>query len=145
MKRTYILLALLGLILSALACNLPAGKPGTPPASTDQNQGKPFISGSGIGTIKLLTDTRGAGAKPLFKWQTVPEAARYELIVYDQAGAPYWAWDGTQTQIYLGGTESQPSADSAGPSLDAGYSWTVVAFDGNDKVIASSATRSISP
>lgn len=145
MKRIYILLALFGLILSTFACNLLAGKPGTAPASSDQNQSKPFISGSGIGTIKLLTDTQGAGAKPLFKWQAVSGAARYELIVYDESSAPYWAWDGTQTQIYLGGTASQPPADSAGPSLGAGYSWTVVAFDDNDKVIASSAMQSISP
>lgn len=160
MRRVHILLVLVGVILLTLACSPIAGKPGTTvpantaqsqdnsakaPESPVQSQGKPLISGSGIGTIELLTDTKGVGTKPLFEWKAVSGVARYELIVYDDAGAPYWAWDGSQTKVHLGGGETQPPEDSAGPSLGAGYSWSVVAFDSNDKVVAASDTQSISP
>lgn len=151
MRQMRISMVLIGVIIISMACSAPTSEmppvtATTPPASvTQQSQSKPLISGTGIETIELLTDTQGVGTKPLFEWKAVSGAARYELIVYDAAGAPYWAWDGTQTKVYLGGGNTQPPADSAGPSVTAGYSWSVVAFNDNDKVVAASDARPVSP
>jgi hypothetical protein len=112
---------------------------------TEEIQGEPFISAPNLVRLKLLTSTQGAGEKPLFQWEPVPDASYYQLAVFDEAGKPYWAWDGTAAQIYLGGTEEQPPADSSGPVIDQGYSWAVVAYDTQDHIIASSEVRAISP
>jgi hypothetical protein len=153
MKRSRFFLISGILILSTLACNLSSGGSGTQPggaatpASGNQPQSKsePLLSAPGLGTVQLKTDTQEVGAKPLFQWEAVANAARYQLILNDASGAPYWAWDGTGTQVYLGGGESPPPADSAGPTLEAGSTWAVIAFDSSGKVIASSEVRSISP
>ncbi len=153
MQRIRIYVIGIILILSMLACNLSSGGSGTQsggaatPASGNQPQSKsePLLSAPGLRTVQLKTDTKGVGPKPLFQWQAVPNAARYQLILNDASGTPYWAWDGTGTQVYLGGGESLPPADSAGPTLEAGSTWAVIAFDASGKVIASSEVGSISP
>jgi hypothetical protein len=108
-------------------------------------QGESFLSAPGIANIKVLTDIEGVGAKPLFAWEATANAERYQLIVFDEAGEPYWAWEGIKTQIYMGGTDTQPPDDSSGPSIDEGYTWAVVAYDSDDRVFAVSEVRSISP
>jgi len=144
------------LLLSILACGTssPAGGDESQPEAptnvptaepTEIPQGEPFVSVPGFESIELLTDITGVGEKPLFKWDAVTDAGRYQLIVFDEAGEPYWAWEGTKTQIYMGGTDEQPPADSSGPSIEAGYTWTVVAYNAEGKVIAASEVRSISP
>lgn len=145
MRRMHNLMFLIGVFLVTTACTQASETPVITATTTTHSQSKPFISASGISTIELLTDTQGVGTKPLLEWKALSGAVRYELIVYDDLGAPYWAWDGAQTEVYLGGGNTQPPADSAGPSVGAGYSWSVVAFNGNDKVIAASEVRSISP
>ena len=49
------------------------------------------------------TSITGTGFKPLFQWESVSGAGRYQLTVFDEAGEPYWAWEGAATQIYVGG------------------------------------------
>jgi hypothetical protein len=112
---------------------------------TEEIQGEPFITAPNLLHLKLITSPQGAGEKPLFQWEAVPDASYYQLVVFDETKKPYWAWDGRAAQIYLGGTEEQPSADSSGPVIDQGYSWAVVAFDEQNHVIASSEVRTISP
>jgi len=151
LNHFYILLA--ALLLSVVACGQSAGggeNPTTaatePPTSVPTEvQSEPFVSIPNIPSIKQLTDASGVGEKPLFKWESVTGAERYELVVFDEAGAPFWAWDGTVSQIYLGGTDKQPSADSNGPSIAGGYSWAVIAYGAEGKVIATSDKRPISP
>jgi hypothetical protein len=75
----------------------------------------------------------------------VPGADRYQLLVFDEAGQSYWAWEGSKTQVYMGGTEAQPAADASGPSVAAGYTWAVVAYDAAGNILASSGARPISP
>ena len=166
MKRTYLLISLLVIVLIAVACGTPASqnqdRPQTAatPESTNQIhtlqvqtptavptevQGEPFISAPDVTSIRLLTDVKGVGEKPLFMWEGVTEANRYQLLVFDEAGEPYWAWEGPNTQIYMGGTDAQPPADSSGPSIDTGYTWAVVAFDSDGKVLAASEVRPVSP
>ena len=165
MKLTRPLIALVVLVLMAVACGLPAGgngdapQAGTTPIDGGQvqspteavneapgeAQGEPFLNVPGIGQVILLTDVQGGGEFPLFAWEPVSGAERYQLVVFDEAGEPYWAWEGAQTQVYMGGAESQPPADSSGPVISAGYTWAVVSYDASGQVLASSELRPISP
>ncbi len=150
-NRFYILVVVL--LLSILACNLskrgnesqPEAPTNVPPGAPTEVQGEAFVSAPGVANLKLLTDVKGAGEKPLLQWETVTGASRYQLFVFDETSEPYWAWEGTATQIYMGGTDSQPPADSSGPSIDVGYTWAVVAYGSDGKVLAASETRPISP
>jgi hypothetical protein len=158
MKRTRPLIALVVLVLMTIACGLPAGgngdasQAGTTPVDGGQSQspteadiqGEPYIDVPGIGSIQLLTNVQGGGEKPLFSWKAVSDADRYQLIVFDENGEPYWAWEGMQTQVYMGGSEGLPDADSSGPSIAAGFHWAVVAYDASGQVLASSELRPIS-
>lgn len=155
MNRYRSFISLFMLFLATLGCgaftqnknNTPANIVTDTPteAQVDEPQGEPFITGPNIATLKLLTETQGIGEKPLLIWDAAENAGYYQLVVFDEAGKPYWTWEGSATQIYLGGTDSQPPADSSGPVISNGYSWAVVAYNAKDQVIASSAVRSISP
>ena len=156
--RSYIVL--FALFLAALGCGVFSQQENSSPTNTtddaptqpqvdegtqvDEPQGEPFITGPNIANIKLLTDTQGVGEKPLLKWDAVENADYYQLVVFDEVGRPYWAWEGNTTQIYLGGTDVQPPENSSGPFISNGYSWAVVAYNAEGQVIASSAIRSIS-
>jgi len=147
------------LLLAGLACSVSGGgnetSPtiGTTPVSGEQVQspteavvkGEPYISARGIESIHLFTEVQGVGDKPLFSWESISGAERYQLVVFDENGEPYWAWEGTQSQVYMGGSESQPPADSSGPSVAADYHWAVVAYDANGQALASSELRPVSP
>lgn len=166
MKHIGLSMTVVVIVLMALACGSPPSEnedsrpTGTTPESNSPVptpevpaptaaptavQADPFISAPGVANISLLTDTTGAGLKPLFVWEPVTSANRYQLVVFDEAGEPYWAWEGAKTQIYMGGTDSQPPDDSSGPSVDRGYSWAVVAYGSDDRMIAASEVRPISP
>jgi len=153
------------LLLAGLSCSVSSGgnetspTTGAPPVSGEQVQspteavtqapveiqGEPYISSPGIESIHLLTDIQGVGEKPLFSWEAVSGADRYQLVLFDENEEPYWAWEGGQTRIYMGGSEEQPPADSSGPSIAADYHWAVVAYDAGGQVLASSEVRPISP
>ena len=165
MKHTRLLIALVVMVLVAIACGLPSGgngvesQSGTTPVSSEQIESptealtkvpteipsEPFLRVPGIERVNLLTDVQGGGEKPLLAWESIPGADRYQLIVFDEAGEPYWAWQGSQTQVYMGGSESQPPADSSGPAVGAGYRWAVVAYDAKEEIVASSELKPISP
>jgi hypothetical protein len=106
---------------------------------------QPLLAAPGLGSIKLLTPLEGGGIRPLLAWDAVPGAERYQLLVFDEADQSYWAWEGGKTQVYMGGTEAQPAEDASGPSITAGYTWAVVAYDAAGNILASSGTRPISP
>lgn len=166
MKHTRPLIALVVVILLTIACGLSGGGNETEPQAaktpgnaeqvqsptdaltespTEVPPGEPFLDVPGISQVSLLTDIQGGEEMPLFAWEPVTGAERYQLVVFDEAGEPYWAWEGVQTQVYMGGAESQPPADSDGPVVSAGYTWAVVAYAANGQILASSELRSISP
>jgi hypothetical protein len=166
MKHIHLLITVVVIALMGVACGLPAGgnddilqteitsdngipvetpEIPTPTVMPTEVQGEPFLAAPGVGTMKQLTDTERVGVKPLLAWEAVSNANRYQLIVYDETGEPYWAWEGPQTQIYMGGTDTQPPDDSSGPSVDRGYTWAVVAYSSDDRIIAASEVRPISP
>jgi hypothetical protein len=143
---------LLSAVMSACGGTSPAGQNEIPATADISNQpqieetaGEPFITGPGLEPVKLLTRVDGAGEKPLFAWEAVLGAGYYQLVVFDEAGKPYWAWEGSGTQIHLGGTQEQPPAGSSGPVIESGYSWAVIAYDAEGNVLASSEVRPISP
>jgi hypothetical protein len=106
---------------------------------------RPLIDLPGVEEITLTTPQEDAGVKPQFTWQPLEGAARYILVLYTVDLQPYWAWSGAAASVYLGGSDTAPRDDSAGPVLSAGMSWAVMAFDSDDRLIGSSVLRSISP
>jgi hypothetical protein len=161
MKYIHVLFILLVTGLLIVSCGAPAGgnvnlspvapttlstKPvDTATVAPTELPVEPFLAAPGMTRVKLLTDAEAVGRKPLFQWEAIPGADRYQLIVFDEAGDPYWAWEGTQTQIYMGGTQSQPPVDSSGPSIGSGYAWAIVAYSSDGKPLATSEVRKISP
>ena len=147
-KLELMLLALLTIAVSACSGTTPSSPSGGEVASTtgqEQGSDKPFVPFSGLETIELLTPASGVGQKPNFEWSAVDGAASYTLFVNFSDGQPYWTWSGEATSIYLGGYDSPPPADAAGPILLDGMSWAVIAFNAEANVIASSNLRPISP
>jgi len=94
--------------------------------------------------IVLLTPTQAAGRHPKFEWQPVAEAVRYSVVVRAD-GKPYWAWEGSETLVYLGGAHKPPPADRICPMLIRPMEWYVTAFDAQGKIIAYSKRRPIAP
>jgi hypothetical protein len=105
----------------------------------------PFAPFSDLESIELLTPTTGAGLKPRFEWMPVQGAVRYSLLVQFPDGQPYWAWGGSETSVYLGGAHSTPPPNASGPLLQPGTAWSVIAFDAEHNVIATSGLQTISP
>jgi hypothetical protein len=58
---------------------------------------------------------------------------------------PLWAWQGGETEIYLGGLPIERPAGMGGPVLTAGSCWSVFAFDTDGHVVASSGLLPVSP
>lgn len=147
-KLKLMLLALLTIAVSACSGTTTSSPSGGDVANTtgqEQGSDKPFAPFSDLETIELLTPTSGVGQKPNFEWSAVDGAASYTLFLNFSDGQPYWTWSGQATSIYLGGYDSPPPADAAGPILLDGMSWAVIAFNTEANVVASSDLRLISP
>lgn len=147
-KLKLMLIVLLTLSISACsstAASSPSDSEGPSPTAQEQAQDEPFAPFAGAAAIELLTPTSDAGLKPLFEWSPVENASRYSVFLQFSDGQPYWSWSGAGTSVYLGGYDSAPPDDSAGPVLLDGMSWAVVAFDAQGTVIASSHLQPISP
>jgi hypothetical protein len=104
----------------------------------------PVIGVQGVTTIVQLTPTEGVGLHPLFEWEAVPGAVLYSLTLHTADDRPYWAWEGTETSIYLGGAV-QLADDSVGPRLYEPMTWTVFAFDADGMIVGSSPARPVAP
>jgi hypothetical protein len=100
-------------------------------------EGIPLVALLGPGSI-------GAGAYPVFRWNSVAAAEKYQLVVSAAAG-PIWAWDGSATEIRLGAVASEPPAGYGGPSLTETACWSVVALDAEGHAVAASAVVPVSP
>ena len=95
--------------------------------------------------IDLITAKSDVGLFPFFEWEPVESAIRYNLLLIDKEGRAYWAWEGSENSIYLGGYYESPAHDSSGPILYEKMSWYILAFDSNNQLIASSVRQEISP
>ncbi len=90
-----------------------------------------------------LTDKSGGGPRPMLAWEPVAEAASYTVVVYDADGAPWWSWAGTDTEVVIGGVETD--TEIGGPRAVEGARWTVMAFDTEGNLVGASPKRSIQP
>jgi hypothetical protein len=101
---------------------------------------------AGVGEVQLVAPPEhGAGATPMFRWNAVSGADRYQLFVRDAQGQPIWAWQGGDTSVRLGGLSIVAPAGAAGPRLTAGATWLVLALANDGGVRAVSAVRAVNP
>jgi hypothetical protein len=114
-------------------------------ASSQIGLEEPLLPDINLPEIEQMTPRENAGLKPLFEWTAVDGAEWYALVVKNADGQTYWAWMGPENSIYLGGTTTPPGDDRAGPFLEDGMKWAVIAYDAEDHPIAASSLRPISP
>lgn len=118
-----------------------SGSDDTVPETTDASPASQPLLVEGGPPIELLTSPAPVGSQPEMAWSAVDGAATYRVVVLDGDGAPYWAWSGPETTVFLGGGES---GDGAGPSVGAGFTWSVTAFDADRAFLASSPIGALS-
>src|SRR5262245_57400235 len=75
--------------------------------------------------IQLLTPKKGQGIRPVFRWASVEGATEYLLVVLDKRGRAYWSWQGSETEIPMGGGEKPSKPGSGAPRVAKGYKWIV--------------------
>ncbi len=105
-------------------------------------QSEPLLIGAA--PVIQLTATEGVGVRPTLGWEAVEGADSYFLVVKDDAGAAYWAWDGSETSIPLGGADF-PEDFGNGPTIGPGYTWSVSAYAEDGTFLAISGDRPLSP
>ena len=101
---------------------------------------EPLIDG--VDVIVATTPAIVSSLRPSLVWEPVEGASRYELVVLDEAGKPYWYWSGTDSQVKLGGGDF--SDFGLGPIIGVGYSWSVAAFGSDENLLAISGQIPIS-
>ena len=119
---------------------------GAASSAAESTAAPPLVDAEAVATVELLEPPEsGAGEVPTFRWTAVPDAATYRLFVLDADGTPIWAWEGTATEVNLGGLDGDRPEGEAGPVISPGSSWTVAALDPDGHVIAVSPRRTVSP
>jgi hypothetical protein len=99
-----------------------------------------------LGDVTLVAPaTDGAGTRPTFSWEPVPGAVSYTLAVLSTDDVPLWAWNGTATEIILGGWSTLPVPAAPGPRIVVPSKWFVVAHDAAGVPIANSDFRLVAP
>ena len=100
----------------------------------------------GLAPLQLLEPaTTAAGNRPTFRWSAVEGATSYLLAILDAANEPVWAWQGTATEVILGGWDQTPPDDAPGPLITGPGQWFVVAVGADGVPIANSVLRPITP
>jgi len=105
-------------------------------------QNGPLLVGADL--VIQLTPTQGVGVRPILDWEAVEGAGSYFLVVKDDAGTPYWAWEGSETAVPLGGA-AFPQDYGNGPTIGPGYTWSVSAYAADGTFLAISGDRPVSP
>ena len=106
--------------------------------------GPPLLPGLELDEVLLTTPLSGGGLRPLLAWGPANSAAYYAVKLYAPDGSPYWAWQGTATQIHVGG-EPVLEDYAEGPFVVDGMTWGVIAYDEEWAPIAASERRPIGP
>lgn len=96
-------------------------------------------------SIELRVPATGNGPKPLLRWEPVPGAVAYHVIVNTLDGGPYWGWRGAASQVWLGGSPTEPAADTEGPMLVGPMLLTVVATGADGLPVAGLGPVEIAP
>jgi hypothetical protein len=105
--------------------------------------GLPLVEGIPVVTV-LGPPESDAGEVPLFSWEPVAGASRYTVAVLGP-DAPFWAWQGEETEIYLGGLPFERPPGWAGPVILPGSCWSVMARGADGHIIAVSEFLPVSP
>lgn len=82
------------------------------------------------------------GPRPLLTWAPVDGATLYLVTVLDSSGVGYWTWEGTDTEVHVGGT-AEP--DAIGPYVFEDMTWRVAAQDDSGTLLAVSEPSPLSP
>jgi len=115
----------------------------TPPPDSGP-AGPLFVEGTALATMLLQAPTTGAGSRPLLQWDAVAGVDTYMVFVFDPDGAPYWSWATTDTEVVVGGVESDDPI-LPGPRIWTELTWTVIGVDDGGVPIAQSELRPIAP
>jgi len=100
----------------------------------------------GLAPLELLEPaTTASGNRPTFRWSAIEGATSYLLAILDAANDPVWAWQGTATEVILGGWDQTPPDDAPGPLITGPGQWFVVGVGADGVPIASSVLRPITP
>ena len=147
--RRRLLSLLLGGTLLLAACGSDDDSGGTALATTATETGDVAPSGlplvDGLPVVDVLGPPEaGAGEAPLFRWAPVEGAERYLVGVVGPED-PLWGWQGTETQIYLGGLPFARPAGMDGPVIIPGSCWAVMARGSQGHIIAVSEFLPVSP
>ena len=126
-----------GTALDDGAATTVGGQAGVAPAGAPLIEGLPMV-------VVLGPPESDAGDVPLFRWEAVAGAAIYDVAVIGPDG-PLWAWQGAETEVYLGGLPFERPPGWAGPVIAPGSCWSVVARDADGHVFAVSEFLPISP
>ena len=101
------------------------------------------VDDGGDGVV-LTTPTEDVGPRPELAWEPVEGAALYQVVLFAPDGSAYWAWQGTETSVPVGGRPLLRE-EARGPRVANGMSWSVAAYDADGLPIALSEQRPISP
>ncbi len=115
----------------------------TPPPDSGP-AGPLFVDGTALSTILLQAPTTGAGSRPLLQWEAVAGVDTYMVFVFDPDGAPYWSWATTDTEVVVGGVDSDDPI-LPGPRIWTELTWTVIGVDDAGVPVAQSELRPIAP
>ena len=138
---------LIGLVVIGAACGGSASSTTrgsvTTMGTVQVPRGQPLLEGVPVITV-LAPGENEAGEAPQFGWEPVEGATRYLLAVLGPEG-PLWAWQGPETEVYLGGLPFARPPGWAGPVIVPGTCWSVVAVGVDGHVIAVSEFLPVSP
>lgn len=102
---------------------------------------EPLFPGLDLAPISLVTPGSGEGPRPMLRWEPVDGAATYTVLVMDAGGERWWSWSGSETEVVLGGVDTQ--SDVGGPVAGDGVTWVVFAFDPDDVLVGVSSRRNL--
>lgn len=96
----------------------------TAPPTTPPAEPEPLLSGFDD-LIELTVEPGSIPDRPVLAWTAVDGADHYGAYVYAPSGEIYWAWQGRETSVPLGGA----IGDAPGPLAADGMTWAVIAYD----------------
>lgn len=109
-------------------------------AEVEDEPGLPLADGV---DIEQLTAKSGGGPRPMLAWSPVSGADSYTVVVYNGEGEAWWSWSGSDTEVIIGGVDTD--VEIGGPRASEGARWVVMAFDSEGNITGTSPHRSIEP
>ncbi|WP_291379817.1 hypothetical protein [Demequina sp.] len=140
LRTTLPVLACAALLLTGCSSDGGNASASPAPSATTTATSSEFAIGDYLDTIAVTA--ADPGPRPLLTWTPVDGATMYLVTVLDSSGVGYWTWEGTETEVHVGGT-SEP--DAIGPYVFEDMSWRVAAQDDTGTLLAVSEPSPLSP